>query len=250
MKEIFMLLILLIVVPVASFSCSDKKSNEQDLHSNSVERINNNNQNPMPDSESSLASKKHPTPCIPREPITQEYFDDFMESTLSFSQFRLTYFMSANEEHPDAREQFFTIHSPIKMDNSTFALINQILSEITMYESHYIDLDTDASYDYELSTNLVSPIFQIMQTQGVYYFNAEEFAGEPSRVIGIESSFGHINYISMTFEETQLEAFDIPPHKTLCKGWDPGDDPPAELMPLIAYLESVIIPEMRQHPYP
>jgi hypothetical protein len=38
--------------------------------------------------------------------------------------------------------------------------------------------------------------------------------------------------------------------KSLVKGWEPGDNPPDELMPVINYIETVILPIMREHPYP
>ncbi len=252
MRKSFMLLLLLIVVSVASFSCSDEKSSEQDLNYNNKERVNNNKQSAPPVLTTDLASHNRPTPRIPREPITQEYFVDFMESTLQFSLLRFEYSMSYDEDNPNARKQVFQLKIPMEIDNSTDLIRNRVLSEIIHYEAYYKDKDGDLAQRFKclLPSNIILPIFQTMQSQGGYYFNAEEYGGEESLDIALPRAFGHVNYITMTIQEPELEPFDIPPHKTLCKGWNPSEEPPEELMPLIYYLESVIIPEMHQHPYP
>ena len=89
-----------------------------------------------------------------------------------------------------------------------------------------------------------------MLSRSDYYFNAEEYGGEESLNIAGEGAYGHKNYITFTIEEPMIIPFTHSTVKTLCKGWNPGDSPPAELMPLINYLETVVIPEMRNHPYP
>jgi len=215
-----------------------------------VEKVNNNKQNAPQVLPTELASKNLPTPRIPREPITQEYFDEFMESTLQFSIVYFEYCMSYDENNPNARKQVFRLNTPMEIDTSTNLIRNRVLSDIIHSEAYYKDRDLSQAFRCDLSNNQVLKILQTMQSQGDYYFNAEEYGGEESLDIAMPRAFGHVNYITMTIEEPQLEPFDIPPHKTLCKGWDPGDDPPEELMPLINYLENVIFPEMRQHPYP
>ncbi len=250
MRKSFMLLLLLIVVSVASFSCSDGKSSEGNLDSDNVERANNNKQSTPSDLPNELASHNRPTPRIPREPITEEYFDEFMVSTLQFSLVWLEYSMSYDEDNPNARKQSFRLTNPMEIDNSTDLIRNRVLSDIILYEAYYNDRDLSQAFRCNLSSSQALVIFQTMQSQGGYYFNAVEYGGEESLDIALPRAFGHVNYITMTIQEPELEPFDIPPHKTLCKGWDPGDDPPAELVPLINYLENVIFPEMRQHPYP
>ncbi|MCD6217538.1 hypothetical protein J7L05_06730 [bacterium] len=243
-------ILLLIAILLTMSSCSGEKSSEQDLHSNSVARVVHNNQNTVPDLTTDLASHNRPTPRIPREPITQEYFDEFIESTLQFSLLRFEYSMSYDENNPNARKQVFQLKIPMDIDNSTYLIRNRVLSDIINYKAYYKDRNLAQRFKCLFPSNTILPIFQTIQSQGDYYFNAGEYGGEESLDIALPRAFGHVNYITMTIQEPELEPFDIPPHKTLCKGWDPGDDPPAELMPLIAYLESVIIPEMRQHPYP
>lgn len=245
-----MFLLLLIVVSITSLSCSDEKSGAGNLDSVKLERASNIKQSTAQVPPTELASKNRPTPRIPREPITEEYFDDFMESTLQFSLVWFEYCMSYDENNPNARNQAFHLDIPMEIDSITDLIRNRALSDINQYESFYKDRDINQRFNCILPPNIILPIFQTMQSQSDYYFNAEEYGGEEILDIALPRAFGHVNYITFTIQEPELEPFDIPPHKTLCKGWDPGVDPPEELMPLIDYLEGVIIPEMRNHPYP
>ncbi len=157
--------------------------------------------------------------------------------------------MGSDPDHPDARRQYFRIHSPAELDIQNGIALGSLLSNIPNCAAYYDDLDSNDSFMLDLSDVLITPIFYLMQ-QDDYYFNAEEYGGEEMLDMAIEYSFGHWNYIALRIEPPDAPLFAIVPVKTLCKGWDPGDDPPAELMPLINYLENVIIPEMHQHPYP
>ena len=185
-----------------------------------------------------------------REPITLQYFTDFCNSSSQFSVTYFKYVMDSTEEHPDAERKGLYISSRVLVDENR-NYTSRILSEINDFDSVYDDWSNNQVFETNLPKNYLLNIYQIINTGSSYYFNASEYGGEQSLGIGIEFAFGHRNYITMSIylPDNDPEPGFPQTAKTFCKGWDPGNPPPTELMPLINYLESVVIPEMRLHPY-
>jgi len=195
--------------------------------------------------EKALICKEFPSVPLPTYPITSNYFNDFMNSTEQFSQFRFRYTISPVSQKSNSWEYVFIIQSPTDLDPNTDLLVNKTLNTINSYSANYDINSTSESYMLDIGSALIMPMLQIIQSQSSYYFNSEEYNGREYRRIIVEEDFGHENYISMTIEGPQLEPFTRPVSKTFCKGWDPGDSPPSELMPLINYIENTIFPYMR-----
>jgi len=192
-------------------------------------------------------------PQLTRIPITLDFFQNFLNSNQVFSWVQIIYRMGIDDEHLEARRVGVQISSPIVFSNTkTEDWADRVLSEIDYYSSTYGEGDEPTRYEceFDLGSNFVSPIYQFILDQHGYYFNPTEYQGNPSLEIAMEYEFGHECFVAMNIYPHD----DIPrrfprPVRTFCKGWDPGSNPPPELMPLINYLETVIIPELRQHPY-
>ena len=187
-------------------------------------------------------------PVITHYPFTQEYFEGFMDSEEEFTMIYFNYFMRSNSSHPDARWQRLDVEARYRYNGGT--LLNFPLSEIDEFYSYYIDIDINQSYEHKIPSNLVIPMFQVILDNGNYFFNAEEFNGEETLEYGSITELGLQNRIIMQIYLPNQEQPELPTKRTFIKDWNIGDDPPEELMPLIDYLEDVILPEMRQHPYP
>jgi len=198
-------------------------------------------------------SRSLSAPQITRIPITLDFFQNFLNSNQVFSWVQIIYRMGIDDEHLEARRVGVQISSPIVFSNTkTEDWADRVLSEIDYYSSTYGEGDEPTRYEceFDLGSNFVSPIYQFILDQHGYYFNPTEYQGNPSLEIAMEYEFGHECFVAMNIYPHD----DIPrrfprPVRTFCKGWDPGSNPPPELMPLINYLETVIIPELRQHPY-
>jgi len=191
-------------------------------------------------------------------PITSDYYQSFMNSNTGFIEFFITYRMSATPEHPDARSHNITLRSPVAFEGTPNDYGNWrwkylVLSEITSVAALYKDIDNNwAHYKIDdLSMDYISPILQMFQQNPTYFFNGGEYNGQQYFECAMPHDFGHINYVSFELNiSAPLISHSEMIFKSLVKGWDPGDDPPAELMPVIDYIETVILPIMRQHPYP
>ena len=190
---------------------------------------------------------------ITRIPITLDFFQNFLNSNQVFSWVQIIYRMGIDDEHLEARRVGVQISSPIVFSNTkTEDWADRVLSEIDYYSSTYGEGDEPTRYEceFDLGSNFISPIYQFILDQHGYYFNPTEYQGNPSLEIAMEYEFGHECFVAMNIYPHDNIPRRFPrPVRTFCKGWDPGSNPPPELMPLINYLETVIIPELRQHPY-
>ena len=182
-------------------------------------------------------------------PITPAYFQDFLDSLEPFSSVFIVYYMAGSPDYPNDVRQVLKIDSLREVDQENEIIVNKTLSSISEYGSTYRDWDNEIFYLFdELPASFVQPIYSILQEQEDYYFNAAEYDGEASIYIDSGLELSHKNMIELTIFfpdltfHSDLEAYYIN------KGWDPGENPPEELMPLINYLETVIIPELRNHP--
>lgn len=183
-----------------------------------------------------------PTPVYTREPMTSEYFNNFLDSTESFSDIGFVYMLGYDPEFPNEPQKWIRISIDVKTGIDENYLLNQSLQEIEVFNGIYYDGIEWKSYKCSLSQENVMPIFHFIQGNADFYFNAVEYNGEESLDYALERSFGHEDYISMSIFQPDQPAYETGTSKTFCKGWDPGDDPPEELLPLINYLEETIIP--------
>lgn len=178
-------------------------------------------------------------------PISSDYFQDIMDSNEQFTMFEIDYYMNIDPNHHDAKIQSLSVlANQIPIDGG---VQNQSLCDIEQFEAYYTE-DMYSIYSCEIPDDLFLPALQLIQQQNDYYFNAEEYGEEESLTIVSGRQFGHVNYIMLYIYPADRDIYAPMSVNAFCKGWDPGDDPPAELMPLINYLETVILPEMRQHP--
>jgi hypothetical protein len=161
--------------------------------------------------------------------------------------------MGIDEEHMDVPYKGLAIDMQPDFTPNEENFLSKVLSEIQQYDVSYTYYDynsrTYQSFGCELPSNLIIPIFQLIQQED-YYFNGDEFNGAESREIAQDIMFGHINFISMHIQQPDQPCGEQHVSKTFCKGWDPGDNPPQELMPVINYLENTIIPMLLEHPEP
>ena len=103
-------------------------------------------------------------------------------------------------------------------------------------------------YQFDPPKEFIMPIFNLIRQNPDHYFNAEEFGEEESLSFLSCKELGHYNVITLKIGLPGNRLDYRAKYNAFCKGWDPGDDPPVELLPLINYIETVILPEMRQHP--
>jgi len=191
-------------------------------------------------------------------PITFDYYQSFMSSNIGFIEFLITYRMNIDREHPDVRRQGISLRSPVAFEGDIYSGENAawkyfVLSEITSVTALYYDIDNNwTMYQTDdISMDYVSPILQMFRQNPTYFFSGDEYNGQEYIEAVMPYDFGHINYVSFELDiSAPLMNHTEMIFKSLVKGWDPGDDPPAELMPVIDYIETVILPIMRQHPYP
>lgn len=191
-------------------------------------------------------------PCtITHYPITPEYYQSFMNSEIEFSAFDLYYSVYDWDEHPNPRKQFLRICS-YPFDRANNIHLDHTLSDIAFYNwSTYSDLDINQEFKYDLPAELVLPMLMEIQEDGDYFLNAEEYEGEESLEFYSFADWKPVNYISLMLSNPNMEIGDIPESKrAFIKHWPRDEDPPEELLPLIDFIENVILPEMRQHPYP
>lgn len=160
--------------------------------------------------------------------------------------------MNIDLEHTEARSQNLTLRSQVAYTEYVYSdwengVRNSVLSEISSVGAFYNDIDNNTAYKLDAITmDYVTPIFNIFVEDQSYYFNAEEFGGMEYIECAMPHGFGHVNYVAFEIRIKGDEAM----NKFIVKGWDPGEGPPPELLPLVNYFESVLIPFLRQHPYP
>ena len=182
-------------------------------------------------------------------PITSEYFQDVLGSIEPFSLILIKYNTYGSPEYPDVVMQRLAVLSNLEPDFENEIFLDRTLSSIIQYDSYLHDWNNDVFYKFnELPVILVQPIYNLIQLQEDYYFNAAEYEGEESLYIDSPLELGHKNMIELTIYFPNLTFNSDLEVYYLNKGWDPGEDPPTELIPLIDYLETVIIPELRNHP--
>jgi hypothetical protein len=181
-------------------------------------------------------------------PMTEEYFNQFLNSQTQFSYITFGYMISPDPSNWDLQTKLFDFNIGNNADSNEEMFINYALNDVIYYPSHYFDESMNTSFSYELSSNLIQPIYGFVSQNPDYYFSGEEFHGEECLNTGVGSDFGHSCFITLS-----IQAPDCPiencPCKAFCKGWNANENPPEELIPLINYLENVIIPKMRQHPW-
>jgi hypothetical protein len=189
--------------------------------------------------------------------MTQEFFDGFMNSTNEFSMIYFYYYMGLDKNHLDVDEKGFgfRIQGERIHDGSKYWFVNLKLNDIDYFISHYTYVDNNLtpnykSFKYDLPSNSVIPLFQIIQQNGQYLFNAAEYDGAESAEYRHEMQFGHRNNVALIIQKPNQSYNDQLLFKAFCKGWDPGENPPQELMPVINYLENTIIPILLEHPVP
>jgi hypothetical protein len=179
-------------------------------------------------------------------PLTAQYFQQFLNSEIQFCGLVFSY--SFYYTMPGSDGYNYSFDSFAKYENDL--CIDKILSEI---ETVYTLLDGMEngelfSYQYDPPKEFIMPIFNLISQNPDYYFNGEEYGEEESLSFLSGKELGHYNVITLKIG-LPGNRFDYrAKYNAFCKGWDPGDDPPAELLPLINYIESTILPEMRQHP--
>lgn len=196
----------------------------------------------------SLKDKDFPASAmLTRTPIETEYYNGFMNSSIQFSQLEFFYVLNNVMLNEDYSLRYFEISVPPSFDPTTQQLYDITLSELQNFKGHYLNRTGSIIQKSHcgLSSEVVLNLLQMIQSQGTYYFNAAEYNGQPSFEAGSELEFGYYNYVAMNIYAPGQEPYVIPPIRTFCKGWDPGDNPPAELMPVINYIENTIIPYMR-----
>jgi len=186
-------------------------------------------------------------PVITHYPITQEYFQGLIDLEEEFSSIELVYYMRKDTAHPDARQQKLVLFSRFIRDHEG-NILNLNLSTVETYHTFYRDNDEQQTYIFDIPSELVIPMFHLIQQNGDYLFNAEEFNGEESLVYAYFHELGITNNVRLEIKPPDRIKFVFPDIKMFVKGWEIGEDPPEELMPLIDYLEEVIIPIVRQHP--
>ncbi|MGY5877380.1 MAG: hypothetical protein RTU30_16630 [Candidatus Thorarchaeota archaeon] len=196
-------------------------------------------------SEKSNESTSYGSGAFPHYPLTSTYYQDFMDSTIQFSKFKMLYNMDIDSEHQDAKIQRLVI--AVRQDLVDDTISDFELLNVESFYSYYTE-DMYSTYEYDLPRSLVIPMLQLIQQNWDYYFDAEEYGGEESLEIYSGRQFGHRNFIEVDIYPPNRDIYTPFTAKAFCKGWDPGDDPPVELQPLVDYLENVILPEMRQHP--
>jgi len=192
-------------------------------------------------------------------PMTRQFYNGFLNSTNEFTMIYFYYAMGIDENHPDAPDQNLSISITPKWvpEYGPDHFKNQKLNEINVYPAYYNFVDTNSNpnykdYSFDLPQKIMLQILQIIQQNGTYYFNAQEYGGEPSKHIASEMQFegGYRNGISLEIQQTDQPVREQLVFKTFSKGWNPGSNPPPELMPLINYLEGTVIPLMKEHPDP
>lgn len=222
----------LIILLVCFIGCANSQSKTEDKESTALDET--------------ISCEAQPPVPFTHYPLTSDYLQGFMDSTIEFTQFYLIYDMNIDMNHHDIRKQRLTIMIRQNLEERTY--LNMSLSNIESFYSYYTDKDIRQNFEYNIPENLITPILQMIQQQGDYYFNAEEYGGDESLEYYFGRQLGHVNHIALDIYPADRDIFTPKSVKAFCKGWDPGADPPEELMPLIDYIENVILPEMRQHP--
>ncbi|MFH1515101.1 MAG: hypothetical protein ABIG42_06530, partial [bacterium] len=84
-----------------------------------------------------------------------------------------------------------------------------------------------------------------------YFCNGEEYGDDEflEFVTPWEMGINFKNYVILTFYPADRDYYIHCPVNSIIKGWHPADDPPVELLPLIDFFETEIIPVAREHPY-
>ena len=184
-------------------------------------------------------------------PVTSEFYMQFMNAQTEFSSIQLFYYLGLSSMCDDEQVLDLLLDSNYDFDEDDY-WVDMTIEDLAFFIGYYSDLDicspqciTGYSID-----EYIMPLFEIIEDDLEYYCNAEEYGEEDSLefISPRELGFDFGCYVMMVFYPPDIRMNDSPPLKAFIKGWHPCDDPPVELMPLIDYLEEVIIPIARQHP--
>ena len=131
-------------------------------------------------------------------PIPIDYYQEIMNFSVGFNRIKIKYYMGISDEYPDARNQGLSFSSRLQRENGE--IISITLDEIDYFPGRYVDTDNRQCFYYSLPSEIVMPIFLIIQSQSDYYFNAEEFEGEESLLFGSPMDIGIKNHIMLSIE--------------------------------------------------
>ena len=243
----YFLAVLIMLIPLFAGNCEESaKARHGDM---SPDSNNTDTTIEIPKDEAEfLEDGPMPPPRFTAEPLTAEYFQSFLASEIDFSMMYFDYNVGIDAEHLYEISEGLAINThALYLDHVYFN--NQNLNSIQDFYAFYGDNDWN-SFECDLDKTLVMPLFDLFLEQPEYFFNGDEYGGEESLKIGTGISFGNRNYVILEIYQPDKKISETGTAKAFCKGWDPGDDPPVELIPVLAYLENVILPEMRNHPYP
>ena len=243
----YFLAVLIILIPFVAGSCEGAKTRHNDSNLGSTNNTDKSIEN-LKDDGAFLEDAPMPSPMSIMEPLTVDYYQDFLNSIVEFPRIYLNYGTGIDEEHLYEITQVLGINTyAVNLDEIFFA--NLTLDDIDIFEAYYGDNEWH-SFKFDLNKTLLMPLFDLFLAQPDYFFNGNEYGGEENLLIGVGSDFGHRNFITLRIYLPDQIRSTTGTAKAFCKGWDPGDDPPVELIPILDYLENVILPEMRNHPYP
>jgi hypothetical protein len=180
-------------------------------------------------------------------PLTEQYYQQFMDSEMEFCQ--MSFYYVVYLEPPEAYNYGLNFFALTEYVNSE--CVNQTLEDIEVFSAtHDIDDDSSLSYfEYKIPIEHIMPIFNLIQQNPGYYFNAEEYGEEESLSFVAGGELGNKNFVTLKIGLPGRTELSNHQFKAFSKGWDLGDDPPEELLPLIDYIENTILPIMREHPF-
>jgi hypothetical protein len=246
-----MRIIIAIITLIFITSCSNNSDGSNRINPSYNEKIDEQKAGVIPIRDEQILRDDSPSCLFTVEPISESYLNGIIESTIEYSTILFSYAIISHPGQPEIREYWLDIHNRNTLNLAGDMRLNQTISGSQFYDSNYYDVDEHDSFEMEISTDRFSHILNIIYTQRNYYLNPYEYHGEESLSIHTPSSFDHKTcYIYLEIEAPDFDPNEDPPCYALCKSWNPGENPPAELSDLIDYLEDVIIPEIRQHPYP
>jgi hypothetical protein len=179
-------------------------------------------------------------------PLTAQYCQQFLNSEIEFCGLKFHYCF--NDGILDSDAYSFEFRSHAKYEN--LICIDKTLNVIETVYTQFSGMEDGAQihYQFDPPKEFIMPIFSLIQQNPDYFFNAEEFGEEESLSFLAGGELGHNNLITLKIGLPGNRLDYRAKYNAFCKGWDPGDDPPAELLPLINYIETTILPEMRKHP--
>ena len=205
-----------------------------------------------PSSSNAKADGYPPPPIYPDTfyPITGEYYEGFMNAEIETTWIEIVYWMGTSPECREVRDQHIILRSNYDFDDDLY-WINMTINEVEFFIADYSDGDINQDYCAGFSMDELMPFFLLVDQNPDYFFNAEEYGEEESLEFTNPWDMGwdFKNSIMLSFYAPDREFSQDLPLKSFIKGWHPCDDPPAELLSLINFFETVIIPIAREHPY-